>query len=1015
MSPRFFALVVLLLLLLSIYVVSPVEAQQILENPQPDSFQSGVGVISGWACNAQAIEISFNSGPRLRAAVGTIREDTLGVCGDTNNGFGLLYNWNRLGDGVHTVTAYADGVEFAEVAIIVTTLGEEFLRGASGTFPLTDFPTPGANRTLRWQEAQQNFVITAGSPQGGGTSGAAPIILENPQPGSSQSGVGVISGWACEAQTIEISFDGGPRLQAGAGTLRADTAGVCGDTNNGFGLLYNWNLLGDGPHTVTAYADGVEFTQVTVTVTTLGEEFRRGLSREVTVPDFPEVGTDTVLTWQEAQQNFVIASAATTSRLVEVSPTLKLPVGVSIPNVEISSLYADGAEVPASPEPSLLLAVDTDGTVLLAITDQDGGLLGEAQGTAEVSVGSTAVTLIGLIAGIAVSDMTQSVVDAIQAHAQYPSLVAAMSIQLAADKNFLDRLYAFPDIVNAIREVAASLPGTVASNRHASGQPRRLSSGRTDPNQNSILATTLQALADIPWSVQAQASGTNDPDCAHKRAQTLEKLGLLVTDQFFPVKGAIRAGEAIRDAPTIREAFKACAERERTKWRAANPGQEVPPLPEWEVQPGKNIPGGGDMAKHFKAMDWQKMVKLKCTRAIPEAYEEPAKKVVDLAEDVAMGKVLDATKASGGALSWLGTIIEGWLKKEEYDEVREELEALEREGCTCQVNAGGECVEDEEDVNEPPEFEKASYAFTLVENRDGTRGGVYVGTVRARDPEGQDAITYSVESGGYGEISVDPQKGVVRYIGEGANYETSNIRPYHITVRATESGGAGLSTDVRVTVEIWDEDEPPYFREERYDFISEVTHPSLVSRVPIGTVQAQDPEETAVHHSLVRGDAARFSVSSDGRVTYCCYNDPLPGGEATHSLIVRATDSGGTGLSTDVPVNVRLVGDYHPYQLIYCRRDRDIEIEGPDAGWAGRSSWHCINTELKHERPELFTPYRVCNEYNRTHAHRRGPDAMLMEVRGEYQDRAQCVEDIPVEMSCIGSHQGFCGYWGTWD
>ena len=87
----------------------------------------------------------------------------------------------------------------------------------------------------------------------------------------------MISGWACDAQTIEISFDGGPRLQAGAGTLRADTEGGCGDTGNGFGLLYNWNLLGDGPHTVTAYADGVEFAEVTVTVTTLGEEFRRGL------------------------------------------------------------------------------------------------------------------------------------------------------------------------------------------------------------------------------------------------------------------------------------------------------------------------------------------------------------------------------------------------------------------------------------------------------------------------------------------------------------------------------------------------------------------------------------------------------------------------------------------------------------------------------------------------------------------------------------------------------------------
>ena len=98
----------------------------------------------------------------------------------------------------------------------------------------------------------------------------AQATLENPQPGSFQSGVGVISGWACDAQTIEVSFDGGPRLKAGVGTIREDTRGVCGDTDNGFGLLYNWNLLGDGPHTVTAYADGVEFARVTVTVTTLG-------------------------------------------------------------------------------------------------------------------------------------------------------------------------------------------------------------------------------------------------------------------------------------------------------------------------------------------------------------------------------------------------------------------------------------------------------------------------------------------------------------------------------------------------------------------------------------------------------------------------------------------------------------------------------------------------------------------------------------------------------------------------
>ena len=307
-----FLVPVLFLFVLPIVSAQHVWAQATLENPQPGSFQSGIGVISGWACKAQIIEISFNGGPRLRAALGTIREDTQGVCGDTDNGFGLLYNWNLLGDGVHTVTAYADGVEFASVTVTVTTLGTEFLRGASGAFTVSDFPATGATRTLRWQQAQQNFVITAGSPRSGGTSGAALHILENPQPGSFQSGVGVISGWACEAQTIEISFGDGPRLQAGAGTIREDTHRVCGDTDNGFGLLYNWNLLGDGPHTVTAYADGEEFARVTVTVTTLGEEFRRGLSREVTVTNFPAAGTNVVLRWQQAQQNFVITQTTST-------------------------------------------------------------------------------------------------------------------------------------------------------------------------------------------------------------------------------------------------------------------------------------------------------------------------------------------------------------------------------------------------------------------------------------------------------------------------------------------------------------------------------------------------------------------------------------------------------------------------------------------------------------------------------------------------------------------------------
>ena len=51
-----------------------------LENPGALSFQSGIGVLSGWVCAADAVEIELNGVPQ-EAAYGTERLDTAGVCG----------------------------------------------------------------------------------------------------------------------------------------------------------------------------------------------------------------------------------------------------------------------------------------------------------------------------------------------------------------------------------------------------------------------------------------------------------------------------------------------------------------------------------------------------------------------------------------------------------------------------------------------------------------------------------------------------------------------------------------------------------------------------------------------------------------------------------------------------------------------------------------------------------------------------------------------------------------------
>ena len=129
-------------------------------------------MLSGWVCEGDEVEIEITTEggevARQVAAYGTERLDTQDACGDTDNGFGLLFNWNLLDDGVHEVVAYVDDEELGRATVRVTTLGTEFLRGAAGECVVEDFPTVGETMRLAWQQNQQNFVIVSHDPDGSG-------------------------------------------------------------------------------------------------------------------------------------------------------------------------------------------------------------------------------------------------------------------------------------------------------------------------------------------------------------------------------------------------------------------------------------------------------------------------------------------------------------------------------------------------------------------------------------------------------------------------------------------------------------------------------------------------------------------------------------------------------------------------------------------------------------------------------------------------------------------------------
>ena len=216
--------------------------------------------------------------------------------------------------------------------------------------------------------------------------------LEIPQPDSSQSGISVVSGWHCDAKVIEVEFDGGQRMPVAYGTTRNDTQGPCGDTNNGFSLLWAYGLLGTGNHTVVAYADGVEFGRATFWVTDIAnKDFLRGKRSAKRVYGFPELNYDLILRWQEANQNFVIDDVLPSMDSYEVSGMWEVSnqgIAVSVVLVYVFP-YADDPTVGQvivmeySPEGSEVYAVIYAGAIAgdfaILETSPDLGANGEAE------------------------------------------------------------------------------------------------------------------------------------------------------------------------------------------------------------------------------------------------------------------------------------------------------------------------------------------------------------------------------------------------------------------------------------------------------------------------------------------------------------------------------------------------------------------------------------------------------------------------------------------------------------
>ena len=178
--------------------------------------------------------------------------------------------------------------------------------------------------------------------------------------------------------------------------------------------------------------------------------------------------------------------------------------------------------------------------------------------------------------------------------------------------------------------------------------------------------------------------------------------------------------------------------------------------------------------------------------------------------------------------------------------------------------------DDDGESNRPPVFDQ-SYTFDLRENRSGREVPVVLGTVDARDPDGDD-MHYSLFAGDRDRFTVSRDSGTVSYIGQGEDFE---LGPSRFELQVTANDGQ-YQTRGRVVVRVVDVAEGPEAGDDEaetpedtptvIDVLSNDRHPDG-DRLRMASVGAAEHGTTAVVSDGVRY-APELNWHGTDRFTY---------------------------------------------------------------------------------------------------------------------------------------------------
>ena len=270
------------------------------------------------------------------------------------------------------------------------------------------------------------------------------------------------------------------------------------------------------------------------------------------------------------------------------------------------------------------------------------------------------------------------------------------------------------------------------------------------------------------------------------------------------------------------------------------------------------------------------------------------------------------------------------------------------------VPTGGNTEPAFPDQNPSTEMIETAQTRMVAENTPSARNiGV---AVVATDPG--DVLTYSIDTNAEATFDIDRATGQLK---TQAPLDTEETPSYTVTVTATDPFGASVTSAVTITVT--DVDEDPSIAADATAAISHAEDVGITA--PLETYTATDPDDATVTWSKSGRDAGKFSISTDGALTFDADPDfESPGdanGDNVYEVTVVASDPAGNSDELEVRVKVTNVAETGTIEFSSLSPKVGVALmatlDDPDGDVTGLMwQWSKGGDDIEDETSDTYTP-----------------------------------------------------------